>query len=110
MPPHDLPHIIPRTDRPDGQQVLLRLFIARSTPNSNRAQHNLNVALERLKERVDGIEIDIVDVFAQPKSALTAGVIVTPTLIGSSAAKRICLMGDMADVDHLHQVLMDLLD
>jgi circadian clock protein KaiB len=93
---------------PGEQPAHLRLYIARSTPNSVRAQQNLATVLEKFQGGQD-IKVETVDVFAQPKRALVDGVVVTPTLIGTSGGKRVVLMGDLADGDHLHRALQSFL-
>jgi len=87
----------------------LRLYVARSTPNSVRAQHNLAIALEALQTGIAVPPLEIIDVFAHPKRAITDGVVVTPTLIAIAAARRVVLMGDLADQDQLQRTLQELL-
>jgi circadian clock protein KaiB len=99
----------PSASAHDESVVRLRLYVARSTPNSVRAELNLSAALANLKSRRVSSSLEIIDVFAQPKRAITDGVIVTPTLIGSSFEKRVVLMGDLADRVRLEGVLQDLL-
>lgn len=89
--------------------VRLRLYIARSTPNSVRAEHNLSVVLDSLKEKFAPVDLEIIDVFSQPKRAITDGVVVTPTLVGLAADRRIVLMGDLADQIQVQGALEDLL-
>lgn len=93
-----------------GEQptVTLRLYVARSTPNSVRAERNLTAVLETLKTRMAPPGLEIVDVFRQPTRAITDGVIVTPTLIGLGVGKRVVLIGDLADRTQLENVLADL--
>lgn len=86
----------------------LRLYVARSTPNSVRAEHNLASALDRMPEREPSFTLEIIDVFAQPKRAITDGVVVTPTLIGSAFGRRVVLMGDLSDQAQLYRILQDL--
>ena len=86
--------------------VRLRLYIARSTPNSVRAEHNLSVVLDGFGDRLD---LEIVDVFAQPKRAITDGVVATPTLIGLAADRRIVLMGDLSDLIQVRGAIEGLL-
>jgi circadian clock protein KaiB len=93
----------------DESVMRLRLYVARSTPNSVRAETNLSAALASLESRRARSSLEIIDVFSEPKRAMADGVIVTPTLIGSSSGKRIVLMGDLADRDRLEGVLRDLL-
>ncbi len=90
----------------DEVRVRLRLYIARSTPNSVRAELNLSAVLDGFRDRLD---LEIVDVFAQPKRAITDGVVATPTLIGSAADRRIVLMGDLADLTQVRGALEGLL-
>lgn len=52
----------------------------------------------------------VIDVFKQPKKALTDGVIVTPTLIGGSQAGRVVMMGDLTDGAKLSLLLDTLLN
>lgn len=94
---------------PSSATVRLRLYIARSTPNSLRAEHNLSVVLDGLKDSLAAPELEIIDVFSQPKRAITDGVVVTPTLIGVTADKRIVLIGDLADQVQVQHSLLNLL-
>lgn len=89
----------------DDPPAQLRLYIARSTPNSVRAELSLSVVLDELRGEFALPFLEIIDVFSQPKRAITDGVIVTPTLLGLSASKRIVLMGDLADQVQLKRVL-----
>ena len=93
----------------DKAIVHLRLYIARSTPNSVRAEHNLSVVLDGLKTSLVPLDLEVIDTFSQPKRAITDGVIVTPTLIGYVANKRIMLIGDLADQIQVQGALQDLL-
>jgi circadian clock protein KaiB len=86
----------------------LRLYVARSTPSSVRAEHNLVIALEQLPEGFTFTNVEIIDVFLQPKRAITDGVVVTPTLIGSTSHKRIVLIGDLSDQVQLKRILQNL--
>jgi circadian clock protein KaiB len=83
----------------------LRLYIARSTPNSMRAERNLLSALAELGDAAQDFELEIVDVFTQAKRAITDGVIVTPTLISVLGTARATILGDLTD----HGKLMVLL-
>ena len=79
----------------------LRLYVARGTPNSDRAETNLGVALLKLDGAGAQMPVEIVDVFSDPKRALKDGIIATPTLIGFCVPKRQVIMGDLTDSDQL---------
>lgn len=70
---------------------------------------NLAAALASLDSEAARPDLEIIDTFLQPKRAIKEGVIVTPTLIGSNAGKRVMLMGDLSDLSQLNAVLTDLL-
>jgi circadian clock protein KaiB len=111
MDPVDMPHRSdPSSAAPlrEVSPVRLRLYIAGSTPNSVRAEHNLSAVLDGLKDVISSSALEIVDVFSQGKRAITDGVVVTPTLIGLNAGKRVLLMGDLADQTQLRRTLQDL--
>ena len=86
----------------------LRLYIARSTPNSVRAEHNLTVALKDMNDELGKPELEIVDVFAHPKRALTDSVMITPTLIGMGPNGRHTMIGDLADGAKLRRFIQSL--
>ena len=91
---------------PSALRRRLRLYVARSTPNSARAEENLRAALhDMVGERP---ELEIVDVFTNPRRAVTDGVIVTPTLIGLRSTRRLTLIGDLTDAVKLHGLLREL--
>jgi circadian clock protein KaiB len=87
----------------------LRLYVARTTPNSARAEQNLKLAMNELDDGGAGLGLEIVDVFRHPKRALTDGVIVTPTLIGLRADGRLTMMGDLTDKEKLSVLLQTML-
>jgi hypothetical protein len=90
--------------------VCLRLYVAYSTPNSARATSNLAAALDALSSKFGRPMLEVIDVFSYPKRAMTEGVIVTPTLIGTGRGKRVVLMGDLSDRSHLEGVLASLFE
>jgi circadian clock protein KaiB len=94
---------------PDERAARLRLYIAQSTPNSVRAAHNLSIVLNGLEGNSLVPDLEIIDVFTQPKRAITDGVIVTPTLIGFAGDKRIILIGDLCDQIQVQRAIADLL-
>ncbi len=56
-----------------------RLYVAGDAPNS--AQAIANLAAFCLAHLQDQYEIEVVDVFREPKRALTEGIFMTPTLV-----------------------------
>ncbi len=86
----------------------LRLYVARSTPNSIRAEQNLAAALNQMDAAASKPELEIVDVFAHPKRAITDSVMTTPTLIGIGADRRLTMIGDLADSGKLKLFLLSL--
>lgn len=86
----------------------LRLYIAHATPNSTRAEQNLSAALNAIDGAGKKLELEIVDVFTQPKRAITDGIIVTPTLIGLKENGRVTMMGDLSDSAKLKLLLESL--
>jgi hypothetical protein len=100
----------PDRTHPSGEQAArLRLYIAESTPNSVRAVHNLSIVLKGLEGSALAPELEIIDIFTQPRRGIIDGVIVTPTLIGLTGDKRIVLIGDLGDQNQVRRALGDLL-
>jgi hypothetical protein len=83
----------------------LRLYIARSTPNSVRAEQNLDAVLASLGADRARLVPEVIDVFANGKRAITDGVIVTPTFIVVRGDKRYTLVGDLSDISQLRALL-----
>jgi hypothetical protein len=83
----------------------LRLYIARSTPNSVRAEQNLGAVLASLGADRASLVPEVIDVFANGKRAINDGVIVTPTFIVVRGDKRYTLVGDLSDVSQLRALL-----
>ncbi len=86
-------------------RALLRLYVAKATPNSARAERNLMAALGALGREPGVLDVEIIDVFTQGKRAVTDGVIVTPTLIALGEGKRVMMMGDLTDTTKLNLLL-----
>lgn len=88
MTPQQLPPQGSLAMKPDAVYTF-RLYVAGDAPNSAQAAANL-AALCRI-HLTDRHQIDIVDVFREPKRALADGVFMTPTLLklGPPPARRI---------------------
>ena len=80
-----------------------RLFIAGETPNSLQAVANLNTLChEHLLKRY---EIEIVDVFKEPKRALVNGIFMTPTLVKLAPDPVRKIVGTLSQAQSVLQVL-----
>ena len=95
---------------PASENPRLRLYIARSTPNSVRAEFNLATVLQVIEGGAFSAFLEVIDVFSEPKRAITDGVVVTPTLICIASGRRAMLMGDLADLGLLQRTLQDVLN
>lgn len=82
---------------PGNAAILLRLYVAGATPNSERARANLNAMLREFGKAVGTFLIETVDVLADGRRAVTDSVIVTPTLVAVGARRRVTLIGDLGD-------------
>ncbi|MDB5008285.1 MAG: Circadian clock protein KaiB [Mucilaginibacter sp.] len=94
----DQPHV-PVTDTNfDNDDIYrLRLFVTGATPNSTRAILNLKEVCETyLKGKY---ELEIVDVYQQPRIAESEQIIALPMLIKKSPLPQRRLIGDMSDTD-----------
>ncbi|MGZ5045781.1 MAG: circadian clock KaiB family protein [Usitatibacter sp.] len=80
-----------------------RLFVADETPNSALALANLDAICRR--HLPDAFEIEVVDVFREPKRALAEGVFLTPTLIKFAPSPVVRIVGTLS---HLRTVLQAL--
>ena len=88
----------------NGLEICLRLYVASSTPNSERAEANLDAALREFTEPPD-FRVEIIDVLADAKRAVTDSVIVTPTLVALGPKRRLVMVGDLSDPAKLRGLL-----
>lgn len=72
----------------------LRLYIAGDTQNSVQALANLTVICRLYLP--DSHEIEIVDVFREPKRALTDGILMTPTLVKLAPSPVRMIVGNLS--------------
>jgi circadian clock protein KaiB len=80
-----------------------RLFVAADTLNSVQAASNLNALC---KAHLAGRhEIEVVDVFKDPKRALAEGIRMTPTLLKLAPGPVRRIVGTLADVARVMQTL-----
>ena len=75
--------------------VVMRLYIYGGAPNSLQAIANLEAICEQHLK--DNYKLEIVDVFEQPRRALTDGVLVTPSLTKVSPRPGRQIIGNLSD-------------
>ena len=85
--------------------VELKLYIARSTPNSVRAHQNLENTLKTIGVKDMLFNLEVIDVFTNGKRAILDNVIVTPTLIVAKGGKNHTIVGDLSESVQLHAIL-----
>jgi circadian clock protein KaiB len=80
-----------------------RLYVAGDASNSNEAIANLNaLCREHLAGRH---EIEIIDVFREPKRAMAEGVLLTPMLVRVCPEPARRIVGDLSQIKPLMQML-----
>ena len=85
-------------------EICLRLYVASWTPNSQRAEANLDAALRKFTDSTV-YRVEIIDVLADGKRAVTDSVIVTPTLVALGPKRRLVMVGDLSDPGKLRGLL-----
>jgi len=80
-------------------QYLLRLYIAGSTPQSNRAVANIKTICE---EHLKGYyELEVIDLYEKPYLAAGEQILAAPTLIKQLPLPLRRIIGDMSDTDRV---------
>jgi len=79
------------------------LYVADNAPNSSQAKTNLSHFCQR--HLPDEHEIEVVDVFKQPRRGLAEGIILTPTLVKLSPLPVRRIIGSLSNT----QILLDAL-
>lgn len=77
--------------------VTMCLYVAGGAPNSVRAIANLEAICQRYLK--DGYKLEIVDVCEHPLRALSAGVLVTPSLAKLAPGAPANVIGNLSDTD-----------
>lgn len=78
---------------------LLRLYVAGSTPKSQRAiTHIKAVCEEHLQGRY---ELEVIDIYQRPEEAAEAQVIAAPTLLKQRPLPPRRLVGDLSDTERV---------
>lgn len=80
-------------------QYILQLFIAGSTPRSQRAIMNIQKICQECL--TDMYNLQIIDIFQQPLLAKDEQIIAVPTLIKKSPVPKRLFIGDMSDTSDI---------
>ena len=81
------------------KKYLLRLYIAGTSAKSTRAINNLKKLCEQhLKDRY---ELEVIDIFQQPKLAEGEQIIAAPTLVKELPLPLRKFIGDLADTERI---------
>ena len=83
--------------------VVMRLYVADSAPNSQKAIANLEAICKEYLQ--DSFELEIIDVLEFPLRALADGVLVTPSLAKVSPSPAAKIVGDLSDRSNVLQAL-----
>ncbi len=82
---------------PGGQRFLLRLFVTGNTVRSSQAVANVRALCEEyLPDRYD---LEVIDIYQQPKEAAKDQIIAAPTLIKELPVPVKRLIGDLSNRD-----------
>lgn len=80
-----------------------RIYVADNTQNSEQAIVNLNAFC---RDHLPGpYEIEVVDVFQEPKRALADGIFLTPTLVKLAPSPMRKIVGTLSQVEPVLQAL-----
>ena len=80
-----------------------RLYVAGSTQNSAQALANLTALCRAYLP--DRHEIEVVDVFREPKRALANGILMTPTLVKLAPSPARTIVGTLSQTQTVLQAL-----
>ncbi len=85
------------------QKLILRLYVAGSSPNSLRAVANLRQLCGA--QAAAGHEVEIIDVLKEPGRALADGVFISPTLVKVGPLPKRSIVGNLSDERSLRHAL-----
>jgi circadian clock protein KaiB len=89
--------------RASSKTLRLRLYVAGTSPNSTAAIRNLRAVLER--HAPNDAELELIDVLARPEEGLSAGILVTPTMVKLRPTPERRIVGSLRDTNALLSVL-----
>ncbi len=80
-----------------SEKVILTLYVAGSTPRSERAIENIHRIVSDFLKGDCGIEV--IDVLEEPGKAEDARILVTPTLVREEPRPERRIVGDLSDTE-----------
>lgn len=82
-----------------GEPIILRLYVSGMTPNSQRAIENVKKICE---EYLNGsYELEVIDIYQQPKFAKEAQIAAVPTLVKELPLPLRKFIGDMSNTERI---------
>lgn len=85
------------------QRMRLRLYVAGTTPPSQRAQASLAALTSQLSAAA--VELEVIDVIADPQAAERDNVIAAPLLVRLAPGPPLRVIGDLGDHERLRALL-----
>lgn len=92
----------PAADIDDGEPIRFQLFVAGSSPRTQRAMENLRRLREGIGRRC---EVEVIDVVADPARAEEERILATPTLVKHSPLPRRRITGDLSDPEKVLRLI-----
>jgi circadian clock protein KaiB len=86
-----------------AEKVILTLYIAGSSPRSERAVQNIQQIRADLLG--DSCDIAVIDVMQEPKRAEDARILATPTLVREQPLPERRIIGDLSDTQRVLHAL-----
>jgi circadian clock protein KaiB len=88
-----------RRSQAAASRLVLRLYVAGTSPNSALARRNLLAVIAPLPK--DQVTLEIIDVLVESERGLRDGVLVTPTLIRVAPSPEQRVVGNLRDLQAL---------
>lgn len=83
--------------KPVNQVYVLQLYIAGSSPRSQKAVVNVQKICKQLSR--NNFELQVIDIFQQPLLAKAEQIFAVPTLVRKSPCPKRLFIGDLADTE-----------
>lgn len=97
----ELAHSVQKFERaaikPVNQVYVLQLYIAGSSPRSQKAVVNVQKICNQLSR--NNFELQVIDIFQQPLLAKAEQIFAVPTLVRKSPCPKRLFIGDLADTE-----------